>query len=175
MNKELNLNQEEIKFLKELGKELREQENDFQASPRFWVVGDYKYFECERGEGDRESVFIPDNGESSTINHFIKILKEDFKDDDELLSVIYEYENGIILNYDFENYIKNNIYEDAFFYSEQLEHIVEPNTMFLTKKACQEHIRLNNYHYTKKAYAYAMTAWRSPKVEKLLKILEKIE
>ncbi|KEK23505.1 hypothetical protein [Bacillus gaemokensis] len=30
----------------------------------------------------------------------------------------------------------------------------------------------NDYHYTSKAHTYAMMAWRPPKVERLLNILE---
>ena len=47
--------------------------------------------------------------------------------------------------------------------------------MFLTNKSCKEHIRLNNYHYSSDAHSYAMTAWRSPEVEKLFKILQEVD
>ncbi|WP_232351005.1 hypothetical protein [Bacillus halotolerans] len=51
-------------------------------------------------------------------------------------------------------------------------HYIYQNTMFLTKAEAKEHIKQNHYHYTKKVHTYAMTAWRAPKVERLLKILE---
>jgi hypothetical protein len=44
--------------------------------------------------------------------------------------------------------------------------------MFLTKQEAKDHIRLNHYHYTDEVHTYAMTAWRAPKVERLLNILE---
>lgn len=44
--------------------------------------------------------------------------------------------------------------------------------MFLTKEEAKQHLKVNHYHYTSKAHTYAMTAWRAPKVERLLKILE---
>lgn len=37
---------EDIKFLKELQNELKIQENDGQASPRYWTIGDYKMIPC---------------------------------------------------------------------------------------------------------------------------------
>ena len=51
------------------------------------------------------------------------------------------------------------------------ESFIVPNTMFLTKAECKKHIEKNAYHYTSKAHSYAMTAWRSPKVDRLLNIL----
>ncbi|ATC49366.1 hypothetical protein CLI97_00029 [Bacillus velezensis] len=32
---------QDIQFLKELQQELKNQDNDGQAAPRFWTVGDY--------------------------------------------------------------------------------------------------------------------------------------
>jgi hypothetical protein len=55
------------------------------------------------------------------------------------------------------------------------EHMIHPNTMFLTKAEAKKHIQLNHYHYSPKAHTYAMTAWRAPTIERLLKILENFE
>lgn len=55
------------------------------------------------------------------------------------------------------------------------EHYRYPDTMFLTNRSCKEHIRLNHYHYSADAHSYAMTAWRSPEVERLFKILDVID
>lgn len=33
---------QDIQFLKELQQELKDQDNDCQAAPRFWTVGDYE-------------------------------------------------------------------------------------------------------------------------------------
>ena len=65
--------------------------------------------------------------------------------------------------------------EDAYLIPVREEHIIHPNTMFLTKAEAKRHIELNHYHYSPKAHTYAMTAWRAPKVEKLLKILENFD
>jgi hypothetical protein len=43
---------------------------------------------------------------------------------------------------------------------------------FLTKRACERHIRLNDYHY-RQPKPFADTAWRNPEFERLLRIVEK--
>lgn len=48
------------------------------------------------------------------------------------------------------------------------------NTMFLTLADCEEHIRLNSYHYDHPR-AFCMSAWRSPEVEALWKALKGID
>jgi hypothetical protein len=49
------------------------------------------------------------------------------------------------------------------------------DTMFLTQKAAEEHLRGNSHHYSEDAHTYAMTAWRSPDVDKLWKILQTVD
>ncbi len=51
---------------------------------------------------------------------------------------------------------------------------ISENTMFLTLREAKEHIARNSYHY-KDPYPYAMTAWRSPQVEQLIKILQEAD
>ena len=55
------------------------------------------------------------------------------------------------------------------------EHHIYPDTMFLTNRSCKRHIELNHYHYDSDVHSYAMTAWRSPEVEKLWDILQKVD
>ena len=55
------------------------------------------------------------------------------------------------------------------------EHHIYPNTMFLTNRSCKRHIELNHYHYDADVHSYAMTAWRSPEVEQLWNILQKVD
>lgn len=88
-----NENLNAIEFLQSLGTEMKNQDKDSQADPRFWVVAQSK---------------------------------------------------------------QNSICE---------------NTLFLTKSECKKHIELNHYHYNN-PHSYAMTAWRSPQVEKLYEVLK---
>jgi hypothetical protein len=55
------------------------------------------------------------------------------------------------------------------------EHHVYPDTLFLTNRGCKKHIENNRHNYDKTAHSYAMTAWRSPEVEQLWSILDKID
>ena len=54
------------------------------------------------------------------------------------------------------------------------EERIAENTMFLTLREAQEHIKRNDYHYID-ARPFAMTAWRSPQVAQLYKILHEVD
>lgn len=74
------------------------------------------------------------------------------------------------------NVLSDILYEDdvEIGYYEKVD-IIYPNTMFLTHKECEEHLKEYGYNYSKDAHAYAMTAQRSPEVETLLNILESVD
>ena len=55
------------------------------------------------------------------------------------------------------------------------ENYIVPNTMFLTKQDAKDHIKLYGYNYTKDVHTYAMTALRSPSVEKLYKVIQETD
>lgn len=56
---------------------------------------------------------------------------------------------------------------------EQCSYSMEPvyDNFFLTAKAAEEHLRLNNYHYHKDADVYLKHAWRNPEAELVSKFL----
>lgn len=56
-----------------------------------------------------------------------------------------------------------------------LEDVVAPGTLFLTRSAAEEHLRKNYYHYHEGARAYAMTAKRSHEFEHALELLHRID
>lgn len=76
---------------------------------------------------------------------------------------------------DLLDWVQEFIDEEAYLVPVKQNHVIHNSTMFLTKQEAQEHIRLNHYHYTNKAHTYAMTAWRAPKVERLLNILKNFD
>lgn len=157
-----------IDFLKELQKELREQDNDCQAAPRFWTVGDYRWVSCSEDNAERYSIYIPDDGESYELQDYLA----EEKDNEELSEEAREAFEEIECETSALEWIQEYRHADASMWAEKQEHCIAPSTMFLTKAEAKRHIELNHYHYTKKAHTYAMTAWRAPKVEKLLEILE---
>ncbi|MET3209726.1 UNVERIFIED_CONTAM: hypothetical protein ABIC26_002673 [Paenibacillus sp. PvR008] len=162
---------EDVKFLKELQQELNTQENDCQASPRFWTVGDYKWVECSDDNAERHSVYLPQDGESYEINYFLK----EILDRDELEPDALEALEEVGCEETAHEWIAEHYDEGASLHPERQEHFIRQNTMFLTKDEAKRHIEANHYHYTSKAHTYAMTAWRAPKVERLLKILSEYD
>ena len=172
----LNLDESDVLFLKELAEELRTQEHDCQAEPRFWALRDYQDVEssidnCEKKElyYDTELYSLEDAKEylidigyenelKDFLNNYGEVDYDYFSDDDEFLE-----------------FFNNKAKYDAYWIYTKSEPVILPNTMFLTKQEAKDHIRLNHYHYTDKVHTYAMTAWRAPKVDRLLKILEKIK
>ncbi|KAA6472193.1 hypothetical protein [Bacillus swezeyi] len=160
---------DDIQFLKELQEELITQENDCQAAPRFWTVGDYEWVEAREENAERYSVYLPYIAESYALDDYLEEIKKDSELPKEPLTELKEIGD----NYDDTiEWIRKYIDEEAELIPERKVHIIQPNTMFLTKAEAKSHIKLNKHHYTSKAHTYAMTAWRAPKVERLLKILE---
>lgn len=166
---------EDIQFLKDLQTELISQDIDSQAAPRYWSIMDYKWVVTEEGHEDRVSLFDSYDCETVDLDNYVDdILNGERKgefSEDEIEDLQYEHENGSPS--DVYEWIK--MYDDdSRYYSVYEEEVsfVAPNTMFLTKAEAKRHLELNHYHYSQKAHTYAMTAWRAPKVERLIKILE---
>ncbi len=166
------MNKEDIQFLKDLQKQMQyENEHDYdsQASPRFWTIGDYKKVGCPDGFQDEDHVHLPNRDYSGEINELLKQIEEEELDD--LSEEALEEFKEISCELSAVDWIKEHYDEDADLIPVREEHIIHPNTMFLTKEEAKRHLKLNHYHYTSKAHTYAMTAWRAPKVERLLKII----
>lgn len=155
------------KDIKELQNELKTQDRDSQAAPRFWTVGDYEWVEAR--EENAEPVYLPYIAEAYVLDDYLEDVKEDSELYKEALTELQEIEDEYD---DAIEWIQKYIDEEAELIPERKVHIIQPNTMFLTKAEAKSHIKLNKHHYTSEAHTYAMTAWRAPKVERLLKILE---
>lgn len=164
---------DDIKFLKELQNELKTQEKDCQAFPRFWALEDYRWVVTEEGYHDRMSVYFVNDYVSMTLDDYITFILNNECDHytDEQLNELKDLKE---LGDDEEilNWIKEYHDRDCYLVYEKEESFIVPNTMFLTKAEAKKHIELNHYHYSPRVHTYAMTAWRAPKVERLLKILE---
>jgi hypothetical protein len=172
---------EDIQFLKDLQTELKSQENDGQASPRFWVIKDYRKVP---GHNDYDSGSVEhfhNDGDHTIfenladLKEFLEEYYEEEIESDEDLQQLLEDENESF--YELWEYVDSNLNADGFFSSVFMkeESYLVPNTMFLTKEEAKNHLKVNHYHYSSKAHTYALTAWRAPKVERLLKILETFE
>ena len=52
---------------------------------------------------------------------------------------------------------------------------IVPDTMFLTLREAEEHLKANSHHYSTEAHVYCMHAWRSPEVTQLIKLLHTVD
>ncbi|MEH7760135.1 hypothetical protein V7417_05380 [Bacillus pumilus] len=163
---------EAIQFLKELQQELKTQDVDCQAAPRFWVVGDYEWVEANEGNAERYSVYLPNAAESYSVEGYIESAKEDGEFSDEQLKELDECNN----DYDeILEWIQKYEDEGAELFPEKKVHIKKVSTFFITKEEAKKHIKANSHHYTSEAHTYAMTAWRATKVAKLWEILQEFD
>jgi hypothetical protein len=174
---------EDREFLKELQHEMLTQDTVCQADPRFWVVmqtvRDYWVEDnvdgiCIYDTYAAESVFEGDQEEKLAIwikENFDVVVKCEY--DRGFLEIVCEDDNEFSISgmseiKDFLDEYASGQYSICN-YRDREE--IAQDTMFLTLRECKEHIEANHYHY-KNPHSYAMTAWRSPQVERLYKILQ---
>lgn len=174
---------EDIQFLKDLQKQIRwESENDYdmQASPRFWVIMDYRISpgneDCDNGYMER----YWNNGDHCAFKNFEELkqfIEDDYAENDE--EVPEDLQEALDSN-DFDSLweLVHEDYNEDGFYSEifvKEEEYIVPNTLFLTKEEAKRHLVVNGHNLSSKAHTYAMTALRAPKVERLVKILNEFD
>lgn len=171
------MTKEQIEFLKNLQQELNTQNTVGQADPRFWVVAQYEWHNCWE-ENSHDYHYC--DGENTYES--LEKLKEHLKENDYLDENGYFNPGELEAWEDLEDFhidsidewddlpecVKNEYYKVPV----RQEHVIKQNTMFLTLRECKEHIEANHYHYNDTVHSYAMTAWRSPQVEQLIKLLQ---
>ncbi len=182
-----------IKFLKELQTELNTQDNLGQADPRFWVIkGSEKIFGIEDGYEDGANIFL--NGEvhatdMQTAHDYLQaLLAQEYSNryavninkgiccfsidiQDKELEEFYELNSMKEVCEWLEEYVEDDYTCVNYKIVDKIYH----NTMFLTQKDAEAHLRANSHHYSEDAHTYAMTAWRNPRMEKLIKLLQEID
>lgn len=187
------LSNDDIKFLKELQKELNTEDNVGTATPRYWVIRQpERIYHLDEDEADYY-VFIDECDK-------YELILEDLKDkleylcDDNLKSV--EVKDGVLTFEYFDEWLEDveeykvdydNCYIDgrdkilellesdvSVAYYKEVDATVD-NCMFLTQIDAENHLRANDYHYHEKARAYCMCGWRSPRFERLINILSKTD
>lgn len=195
------ITQEEIKFLKELQKEMNTQDHLSQADPRFWVIkGTEKEYGVETGYEDGADLVDEDCCEviatdmESAMQYIRDNLLDEINETDGVQRSIV-LESGIFHPVIEIRWPDEDIVEDSI-QLENMEQVADwlkdegyryeiinyknvsriyPDTMFLTQKSAEDHLRKNYYHYSDDAHTYAMTAWRDPVTEKLYKILQQVD
>ena len=194
------MKKEDIEFLKKLSETMRTQEHDCQAAPRFWVVAqsvkeyvgeDYgSHVDLVTEDGD---TVIENANVKNVVNYFMKEYSDEVKERRITINhtpsycdiFVLDKENGeaeeeetlfdvddVIRFFEEHDIISDSYYRTVCYNINDAS--ICPDTMFITKESCKNHIRLNSYHYHN-PHTYAMTAWRSPEVEKLWKLLEETD
>lgn len=180
------MNKDTIEFLKELQHEMLTQDTVCQADPRFWVVKHKVRVYGIDYEFDFDGREVVCNGEIVASN--LSELYDYLEDHHEEYSMTFDNEHVVInTNQDDEHLIDSMeelldfMYEELGYLKDEVylahyrdEYRIVENTMFLTLRECKEHIKANSYHY-REPHPYAMTAWRSPQVEKLFKIIQETD
>lgn len=169
----------DIQFLKDLQQQMQwEDENDYdsQASPRFWVIMDYRTVPTHPEYDYNHTMYSHNDGdhtEFKSVEDLKEFLSNYYLEDDET-GELEELLNDEDMSFEYLwEFVDDHLNEDGFFNEVPVkeEFFIVPNTMFLTKEEAKRHIELNHYHYTSKVHTYAMTAWRAPKVARLLNVL----
>lgn len=185
------MNKEDIKFFAELRKEMLTQDTVGQASPRFWVIRqqEKEYWVADNIDGififdesNCETLFEGEFGSDEFVKWFIEFVEEETRE--KLKNVDYGYDLSfefreeefyITDNDELEEFIGNYCNIEVVIGNYRINTVIKENTMFLTNREAKEHLQANQHHYNNTAHTYAMTAWRSPQVERLFKILEETE
>lgn len=187
------ISNDDIKFLKELQKEINTEDNGGTANPRYWVIRQpERIYHLDEDEADYYMFLDEYDHQEMTLED----LKEKLEDlnDDNLKSI--EVKDGVLTFEYFEEWLEevekykvdyDNCYRDGLIkISELLEFEVRviyyseidvtvDNCMFLTQIDAENHLRANDYHYHEEARTYCMCGWRSPRFERLINILSKTD
>ena len=189
------LSNDDIKFLKELQKELNTEDNVGTASPRYWVIRQpERIYHVDKDEADYY-VFLDDDYQELTLEELKNYLEDVY--DDNLKSVdikdgvltfeyldefseeiekytIDFYNSSLESSYSVDKVLELLELEVNVVYYKEIDATVD-NCMFLTQIDAENHLRANDYHYHEKARTYCMCGWRSPRFERLINILSKTD
>lgn len=198
------LTQDDIRFLTALQHEMNTQDTMCNADPRFWVIKGVRWNPCEDSDAADVTILNGPGSETvaSTTEEAVQFL---FSDDiaECLAGTNYSIENAVpdpaakdtaavivtvkqtphdikrVFNIKsvkdvYEVLCFCRLYDYTLAYETMDPHIY-PDTLFLTHKACEDHLRQYHYNYDEKAHAYAMTAIRSPEVEALWKLIQQVD
>lgn len=194
----------ELSFLRDLQKELNTQDILGQANPRFWVIkGTEKLYHVDDADGyelyDPECCDILADSTEGICNYINENLLDDINSnrlDGKEFTVTFEHgilgNDKIVLKWldggseddelieeledlqEIKGWLENQGYDYQIISYKIVPKIYE-NTMFLTQIDAENHLRANHYHYSEDAHTYAMTAWRDPRMDKLVNILQEVE
>jgi len=143
-------------FLQNFIKEINEQDNRCTATPYFYVIRTANWVSSyNEGEGDRvvlcgcEGFEYFAETEEELFGKFIEGSKDEYPE----IKKMDEFELK-----DFLEEKEYSIYWEKKEWKEEC--------CFFTETEANEHLRLNDYHYSKDAHIYVKHFWRAPMVKK---------
>lgn len=179
------LNVADVTFLMALQKELNTQSSMNQAHPVYWTIAQTR--EAISDQYNYDDVIAVDQ-DGCVIARNLKELAEflDNREIPEVTSCAY-FNNACNIHF------RDGAVEEAYSIDSALdllqEHDIDQlelryvrreqeiakDCLFLTHRACEEHLRNYGYNYEKDAHAFAMTAFRSPEYEQLIRLIRSVD
>ena len=156
--KNIEVSEEVYDKLIGLAKEMTEQDPRGTRMPHMFQIRDYKKV-YDWGLNGNTSIWVGDYQEEiETLDEFKEYLESNVITIPENLEEIWGD------HWEREEFIEGNCPE-----LKPCSYSMEPvyTNHFLTAKAAEEHLRLNDYHYHKDADVYLNHAWRNPEMETL--------
>lgn len=147
-----------VKFMTELAREIKSQDNRATGSPYFYVVQSKDEMVAPDGYGDGDTkYYCSDRNEAHTKEKWAEIIAEENE----------EAERPI----DIDTFIIEECQAFGTHYIEREENV------FLTEKGFDEHMRQNghNYRHLKETHSYVKHAFRNPEMVGLLNAIMAFE
>lgn len=184
----------DLDFLTDLQREMNTQDTLGQRDPRFWVIMDYDYRTAAPDEAPGYVLEVTDGCGYARYSiaelrlaAYEDVLENDGEEaaaewlEDMCVELVTDPVDGTYTLASAPGFDLERICESYFSprCSQWVHQVKEPhiaaNTMFLTQAAASAHLAENRHHYDESAHTYAMTAWRSPQVERLYGILHEVD
>lgn len=171
---------EDLDFLISLQKELIEQNDRYnlqQAEPIYVGIMDYQWKVVPEDLAEETHVLC--FGEAGyKIDDFVHYLSENYKQknadipENEIIDNLKDCYTTEDLRTTIDEYFSDIDSSDYELIYVQKAGYIAPNCCFITWSDAVEHLKNNTHHYSIDAHPYAMTAFRSPQLERLLEIVK---
>lgn len=198
------LTQDDVQFLTALQHEMNTQDTMCNADPRFWVIKGVRWNPCEdpdaaditilNGPGPEAIASTPEEAMQFLLSDSIakRLAGTDYSIENAGSDTASKNAPAVVVTvkqtpHDIKRVFNIKSVKDAYealcfcrLYDytltyEAMEPHIYADTLFLTHRACEDHLRRYHYNYDEKAHAYAMTAIRSPEVETLWKLIQQVD
>jgi hypothetical protein len=168
------LNTEDILFLKSLAKELKTQDRLYTGKPVIYQIREEDYITGIDPQWTDDICLIDTYGDTRIFKSTDEI-KEYFNDhysDEKYEELLKDINESGDLEVVYEMLEAHDKAEGWVLTGYQKQH--KYKNFFLTKKALDNHVKQNHYHYEEPDY-FINHAWRNPELQRLLEIVEKFE